>query len=323
MRVFLLVLALVPALLLGGCDALSGGDDPFRAEPVVTAVLAAGEPLPPVTLTQTAPIGAFYTPTFIEGATVTVSLLRADGSVEASHAYVPLPDGAYGPADGAVTVQGGRRYRLTAALPGQAAPLTAETTVPTAFEIVEAPPDSVTYQEGEGPAVRLTRSTFPGRQTIYLFTVRPLDPVEFRREEDTSTPEAGDSVWVAVEGTGYGPTPFTANLIFDRDVDPESFLVGNSPLLNEANADANPDGTLTLRLPWLSVSFYGPLEVTITAFDDALVRFFQTQAVQTVPTTISPGEIPNVDSNVENGHGVFGAVAQVRIETFVRERPQP
>jgi hypothetical protein len=181
----------------------------------------------------------------------------------------------------------------------------------------------VTYQEGDGPSVRLTRSAFPGRQTVYLFTVRPLDPVEFRREEDTSTPEPGDSVWVAVDGTGFDPTPFTADLIFDRDVDPESFLVGNSPLLNEANADANPDGTLTLRLPWLSVSFYGPLEVTITAVDDALVRFFQTQAVQTVPTTISPGEIPNVDTNVENGHGVFGAVAQRRVTTFVRPEPQP
>jgi hypothetical protein len=253
---------------------------------------------------------------------VSVSLLREDGTVEARMELVEGEPGVYGLPDGPV-VEGGRRYRLEAVVPGQEAPITAETRVPSAFAVVEPPPDSVVYQQGEGPASHITPSVFPGRQSIYVFTVRALDPVEFTREPDPTTPEADDSLWVPIPGTGYAPTPFVADLIFERDIDPESFLTGNSPLLNEANYEQNPDGSLTVRLPWLAVNFFGPTETTITALDDALVRFFETQAIQTVPTTISPGEIPNVDSNVQNGRGVFGAVAQVRATTFIRPPPAP
>jgi hypothetical protein len=318
MRPLLACLAL--ALAAAGCDTSPAF--PFEEEVVVTSVLVAGLPLPPVTLTRTVPLGAFYEPIPVTGATVTVALLRADGTTEATYPYVEGAGGAYVSPDSAA-VRGGGRYRLEVAVPGEADRITAETTVPTAFELVEAPPDTVVYQEGQGPAARVTPSTFPGRQTIYLFTVRAVDPLDFRREADASTPATDDSVWVPIPGTGYDPTPFVADLILDRDVDPENFWTGNSPLLNEGGYDPNPDGSLTIRLPWLSVNYFGPTETTITAFDDALVRFFETQTIQTVPTTISPGEIPNVDSNVENGRGVFGAVAQVRATTFVRPPPVP
>jgi hypothetical protein len=309
---------LLAALLLSACDTTTDGV--FREETVVTAVLSAGQALPPITLTRTLPFGAFWQPIPVDGATVTVSLLDAAGQPEATYPYVQGEDVEYVPVDTPAVI-GGRRYRLEVVVPGQSETITAETVVPTGFSVVEAPPDSVTYQDGQGPAIRLSPSVFPGRQTVYVFTVRALDPLEHERVPDGSTPETDDSLWVPIPGTGFPPTPFIAELIYERDIDPESFWTGNSPLLNAGNYEPNPDGTITIRLPWASVTFFGPTELTITAVDDALLRFLESQAIQTVPTTISPGEIPNVDTNVQNGHGVFGSVAQQETRLFVRPAP--
>ncbi len=316
-------LALAAAALVGGCD--SSVDDPFEEQTVVTAILIANEPLPAITLTKTVPFLDFYAPQYVAGATMTVELVGADGTPEARYPYVQSPDGPYVPAVPA-PVLGGRRYRLEVVVPGNPEAITAETVIPTGFQVGTPLPDPVTYQEGDGPELRVTQSQFPGRQSIYLFTIKPLDPQEYERAEDTSTEEAGDSVWVAVPGTGYEPVPLVADLIFDRDVDPESFIVGNSPLINAGSYTPDGAGTLGIRVPWLAVYYYGPLEVTLTAVDDALVDFFQSQAIQTIPPTISPGEIPNVVSNVQNGVGVFGGVARVRDTTFVQPeagRPAP
>ncbi len=311
---------LILAILLTGCDTTTDGV--FREETVVTAVLSAGRAMPAISLTRTLPFGSFYQPIPVDGATLRVSLLSNDGSVESTITFVQGEADLYVPVD-TPAVLGGRRYRLELDVPGQDETITAETTVPTDFSIVEPLPDSVTYQEGPGPAARVTTSTVPGRQSVYVFTVRALDPIDFERLPDESTPETDDSLWVPIPGTGYNPTPFIADLIQERDVDPDAFWTGNSPLLNEGNYEQNPDGTLTIRLPWAAVNYFGPTEITITAVDDALLRFLESQAIQTVPTTISPGETPNVDTNVINGHGVFGAVAQQQAFVFVRPAPTP
>jgi hypothetical protein len=315
------VLALGLLLAAAGCDLLAG-DDPYRELPVVSAVLVAGEPLAPVTLSRTAPIDAPFDPLAlrVSGATVGVSLLRADGSLEAFYPYNDQGQGVYVPAEPA-RVLGGRRYRLAVAVPGRAAPVTAETTVPTAFGVVTPPPDTLVYQAGPGPRVRVTASEVPGRQTIFLFTIRALAPAQFARVPRTGGgPADTDSTWVEIPSPDtYGLTPFAADLVFDRDVAPQDLIVGNSPVLNEGNYEPHGDGTLTLGTPWVAVNYYGPQELLATALDDALVRFLQSRAIQTIPTTISPGEIPNVDSNVENGLGVFGSAAQARVEVFVRE----
>lgn len=314
MRPLTLILAV---LLLSACDTTTDGV--FREETVVTAVLAADQALPTISLTRTLPFGAFWQPTPVDGATVTVSLLDAAGAPEAVYPYVEGDDVDYVPVDTPAVI-GGRRYRLEVVVPGQSETITAETVVPTAFQFTLAPPDSVTYQEGPGPETRVTPSIVPGRQTVYVFTVRALEPIEHSRVPDESTPETDDSLWIPIPGTGFPPTPFVAELIYERDIDPETFWTGNSPLLNEGNYETNPDGTLTMRMPWAAVNYYGPTELTITAVDDALLRFLESQAIQTVPTTISPGETPNVDTNVQNGHGVFGSVAQQETRLFVRER---
>lgn len=306
------------AFALAACDTTTDGV--FREETVVTAVLSAGEALPPISLTRTLPFGAFWQPIPVNGAIVTVSLLDGAGTPEAVYPYVQGEDAEYVPVD-TPAVMGGRRYRLEIIVPGQAETITAETVVPTAFAFIQAPPDSVTYRDGPGPETRVTPSVVPGRQTVYVFTVRALEPIEHSREPDESTPGADDSLWIPIPGTGYPPTPFVADLIYERDIDPETFWTGNSPLLNEGNYETNADGTLTMRMPWAAVNYFGPTELTITAVDDALLRFLESQAIQTVPTTISPGETPNVDTNVQNGHGVFGSVAQQVTRLFVRAAP--
>lgn len=306
---------LLLALALGGCDTLSG--EAFEEQPVVSAVLVAGQPLPPISLTLTAPIDQPFRPEArrIAGATLTVSLLRADGAAEAPYAYRQDVGGLYVPADAEAVVEGGRRYRLEAVVPGFAETVRAETTVPTAFEVVQGPPDTLLYNpaNGTGPSVHVTPSVFPGRdQAAYFFSIRALAP---------------DSFFVGPDGRyqraflpgRYGLTPFAASIIRDRDVNPADFANGNSPVLNEANYQRNPDGSITLTVPWLGVSYFGPQLFSATALDDALLDFIQSQVIQFVPTTLSPGEIPAVVTNVENGLGVFGAVAQQSVTSFIRE----
>lgn len=292
--------ALLLALtVLVGCDA--AGFDDFVPEVAVSAVLEADSTLPLVYLSQTGPIDEPYDPLerALRGAGVAVSLLRADGSVEARYDYRDLADltgedslaGIYSPP--AVRVLAERRYRLEALVPGFEAPVTAETTVPRAFEIVRPPPDTVVFQQGSPPGSDVTPSGVGGAPSVYVFTITSLEP--------------------AVEAL----TPFAADLFFDRDVSFDNFVVTNSPLLNEGNYDRNADGTLRIEAPWFAFNFFGANRLQITALDEALQTFLEFQAIQFVPTTISPGEIPNVPTNVQNGVGVFGAVAQATTSLVV------
>src|SRR5687768_941634 len=148
-------LVLATALLLAACDTTTDGV--FREETVVTAVLSAGRALPAVSLTRTLPFGAFYRPVPVDGATLAVSLLTDAGEVESTTPYVQGEADLYVPVD-TPAVLGGRRYRLEVQVPGQSEPITAETVVPTAFSLIELPPDSVVYQDGLGPASRVTPS---------------------------------------------------------------------------------------------------------------------------------------------------------------------
>ena len=291
----LALLSLLLPLLVTGCDSVGSLD--FQEEVVVSAVLFGDQTMPPIRLALTGPINEPYDPVerSVDDATVTVSLLGADGSVEAAYAYGPIAEspGLYAPVNPATPVLGGRTYALEAVVPGFNQPVTAETVVPSSFEIVRPPADSLVYQGPEQPSADVTPSVSPGRQAIYVFTIRALEP------------DAGSL------------TPFAAELVNDRDVAVEDLIEGNSPLLNEGNYIENPDGTIEVRLPWFAVNFYGATRLTVTALDDALVDFLQSQAIQFVPTTLSPGEIPNTVTNVVNGIGVFGAIAQVEATTVI------
>ena len=71
--------------LLAACDSADPGE--FATQYVVESYLIAGEPLPSIHLSRTTPINQTYdfTALALRDATVRLDLLRADGSIEASH----------------------------------------------------------------------------------------------------------------------------------------------------------------------------------------------------------------------------------------------
>lgn len=299
MRSLLPLFAFLSLFGLAACDTLDGGSD-FRPEVVVESYLAAGEMLAPVRLSRTAPVGATYdfTALAIRDAAVEVQRLGADGSVEKRYPYRARPNdaGVYFP-ERAEPVEPLRRYRLIATVPGEAEPVTATTLVPGRFALVGASADTIVYQSTEQLEFVVTRSQYPGRQSYYLLSTRALD---------------------AREAT---LTPFARSL-YDSGVSLQDLSAGSSPILNEQNYPVNPDGTVTIRLPWLGVSFYGTNVFIANAIDDNLYDFLRSSGVQQGGSTFSPGEIPDVLDRVENGRGIFGSYARVEY-TIVVLPPRP
>ena len=323
------LVALAALLVLPACD--STGSTDVETQVVVSGFLQAGAPLAPVRLTRTVPLGDLYDPATagIRDADVRIELLGAGGAVEEAFAYVSDDTGGAGTY---VTVPGafaptlpGRTYRLVATALGTT--VTAETTVPATFRATVPPPREIVYQSNaNGPTVTITTSSVAGRQAVYIATTEALaadrfDP--FERDGKTfyrSRNEAGR----------FRPVPIVADLVADcEDVagrleceeDPYTdFRSGTSPIINESNYRLLGDGTAVVDIPWLAFGFYGPNDVSLVALDDAFQDFVETQTLQQNPTTISPGEIPNVTTNVRGGLGVFGSFARVTARTTILER---
>jgi hypothetical protein len=306
-------LALLP---LVGCDL---AEDDFQPEVVVEAFLVASERLPTIRLSTTAPIGAAYSfeAYALSGAEVELVLLSDEPGADDEEAvffyeeqvglpgrdefpgnYVPLVEDR-----ATARVLPGRAYRLVVRVPdrpdlvpaGEA--VRAETVVPDTFRIVAPPPDTIRYAIAEpAPAIDVTRSVNPDRQGLFVFNIEALAPDE------------------------YGLTPTIASLIEDTDdVGPEDFVQTSSPVLNEENYEEIAPGVLRLRVPWFAIAFYGPNRLSANALDDALYDYLRSRDAQFNPTTLSPGEIQRVLSNVENGAGVFGSLARVRTSVFIAE----
>jgi hypothetical protein len=294
--------AIVLLAVLGGLAGCDLAEEDFRPQLVVEGVLVAGESLPLIRLSQTAPLGSAYSfeAFAVAGAVVEVSLLAGEGASGRTYPYEESEShpGVYFPVQSGVVVPRAR-YRLTVRVPDAlglvpaGAVVRAETTVPDTFRVVEPPPDTVRYNPfGPVPELRVSPSAFPGRQAVYVFSIRALEPAT------------------------YGLTPTYAALL-DPD-EAERVVEGTSPLLNEQNYGRNPDGTLTLQIPWLAIAYFGPNELTASALDDALFDYLRSRSTQFAPRTLSPGEIPEVLSNVENGVGVFGSAAQQTVRIFFR-----
>lgn len=284
-RKLLYTLVAVSTLLIGGCD--SGRTNDFTPQVAVSGLLTADELLGPVLVQETGPIDEFYDAEerAVNDATVRVHRLGLDGAIQTTYNMMPTGSGWYTPAV-LDTVRGGFEYVLEVDAPGYSDQLRASTVVPEAFDVVSPPPAEVVYQLGPSPRFDVSRSPNESRQTAYILKVRALEP------ESSSL------------------TPFAQSLVDDFDTDLEDLITSSSPILNEGNYDVNPDGTLRMSIVWFAFNFYGPQEIMVTALDDALVAFLESQAIQVIPTTLSPGEIPNVVSNVENGTGVWGSIAQ-------------
>lgn len=294
-------LALVAGLLfLTACD---GNDNTtFVQEYVVENYLFSGEPLTQVRLSQTASVDEAwdFNELAVSDATVRLDLLDDNNNVEKTYSFTESnrQNGIYLP-DASDIAEPLRTYRLSIDVPGFDRTLSATTIVPDTFSVITTRLDTVVFQGSEQFEVDVTRSSFPGRQNVYIFTTEALDP-----REELLTPLAAD-----LYDNGEG------------DFTLEDFRRGSSPLLNEANYTVNADGSLTIGFPWIAVAFVGPNILTASAIDQNVFNYISSNDAQGGGSTLSPGEIPNILDPIENGRGIFGSMARQSVDIMILPPP--
>ena len=315
---------LLALALVAGCDTGGVGD---RPDLVVSAFLGAGETLPSVRLSRAVPLLDRYEPesAAVRGARVTVTLLGEGGAAEAVYAYGAVRPGEYVAADAGARVLERRTYRLDVEGP-DGERLTAMTTVPPDFDVVEGPDEEVVYGLGQGPAVRITASSTPDRQAVFVGSTRALAPLDFEPVQID-----GVTFYRSVpDPDRFPPVPIVrrfldcvaepaGTLLCEEDPTTEDVRVGTSPVINEAGYIPVGDGTLIVQIPFLAFGYLGPQSLTLVSLDRAFQDFVQTRSVQGGGSTLSPGEIPNVTTNVEGGLGVFGSFARETVTTTLVE----
>jgi hypothetical protein len=299
-RTFSTVPLLLLAAVLLGCDTTATQPE---SQIVVESYLEAQAPLPTVRLSRTVGVDEAYDPAedAVRRADVVVARLADDSTVAEAVPYSEQDSvpGLYTPEDPAV-VQPRATYRLRVNTEDGAS-LTATTTVPDAITVIESTNDTTTYQSARQPAFTIEPPRpLTDRQNVYTFTATSL--LDFER-----TP---DSVLTAAL------TPFYADGFDAEDDSLASLRITSSGLLNEGNFTRNADGTITVRLPWIAVAFYGPNEVAVNVVDDNFYDLLRSQQVQ--QGGFSPGEIPNVIEDVEGGTGIFGSYARAGRTFFIR-----
>lgn len=304
----LIVRAALPAvfgLILVGCDSL---ESPLSEENhfVVESYHEVGKPLGNLRFMRAADVNAAFDPAErgISGAEVKVFLLTEEGSREREFGYRESPSerGVYEPLDPAI-VRPLRSYELQISHPDAPRTIRSTTTTPGSFEIIRPGLDEVVYQQNPQFVVGVSRSEFPGRQTIFVFSVESLEP-----KIESLTPLYFEFV-----------DPFDeSNAGLTEEEILEDVLVVESPPINEANYEIQPDNTIDVKLPWLAVAFYGPTRASVSAIDQNLYDFIRSQDIQQGGSTLAPGEIPNVINRIEGATGIFGTFARITQETFVR-----
>ncbi|PIQ60957.1 MAG: hypothetical protein COV99_10160 [Bacteroidetes bacterium CG12_big_fil_rev_8_21_14_0_65_60_17] len=305
---------LAASVLLVGCDTTT--ESIHDAEIVVESWLIANEPLPEVYLTESVPVNEALPGggPDVSGADVRVVRVSEGGtSGDATGGdilvYEPVPGraGAYR-ALTHHTVQPGATYRLDVDVPGRA-PVSAETTVPGDYDLLEAGPLDLVYRAEEQVTFRVTESFVPGRRAVYVFSIEGLDP-----RPSNLTPLYLDLIYDLDEGDQFR----------DEDLDVselDEVRINSSPPINEGSYERLPDGTLQVDLPWFAVAFYGPTRIRMSALDDNVFDFIRFRDAQAGGTTLSPGEIPNVKNHVVNGRGLFGSMTRVEVVVNIRRVP--
>jgi hypothetical protein len=294
MRAVPAILMVVVALMLAGCtDYLQ---DDFVQEYVVESYLIAEQPLPRIRISATSPFNEFYSfdQLGVEEASVVVSLLDANGAVEAAYPYVQQQRGIFVPEEEGIAVLPLRRYRLEVQIPGSPQTIRATTIVPGTFGVISVNADTIGFRAPEQLEIKASRSEYPGRQGYYIFTTLALDT------------------------TNYDLTPFYAGLVERTDAfTRREFSIRTSGILNESNF-LEPDGQLLdIRFPWIGIAFYGPNELVANALDDNMFDFVRSLSGNGAG---SPGQIENTITNVEGGRGIFGSMSESRIRVYVRRQ---
>jgi len=298
MQRFLPVVA--AAALLAGCDLY--GQDDYTEQYVVESYLVAQRPMPPIRLSTTAPFNETYTfeERAVPGAEVFVHRYNENGVRDRVYEYVEDAKGVYRPRQlyRNEPVHPRFTYRLDITFPDHNDHrITAETSVPDTFSVREVIRDETFYQSPEQLEFRITRNRTNNRQNYFIYATESLDPLE------------------------ENLTPFWS----DAADDIEELARIRTTIVNEENFDLNPDGTLTLRMPWIGIAFYGRNIISTYSLDDNSYDFFRSQPVQIGggPGTLSPGEIQNVIYNIDGAIGLFGSMSVLDIEVNVLRPPTP
>jgi hypothetical protein len=275
--------------------------DEYVEQYVVESYLVANRTLPTIRLTRSLKLEEIYdiNRVGIPNAQISVELLDEKNTIQKSYSYIIIPSSkSLYNTNSSDIVLPGRKYRLNITFPENSDTIRATTLVPGDFETVGAVIDTAFYQSPEQITVTTTQSEYPGRQSYFVFSV------------------------IAAEPTEENLTPFYRDQVFDQDEDIEDFEINSSGIINEGNYDINSDGTLTLRVPWLAVAFYGDNDIVANTIDDNLYDFIRSRDVQTGggPSILPPGEIQNIIYNVEGGIGIFGSLASDTNRVFI-EKP--
>ncbi len=288
-------------LAAAGCDTDSSFDR--DDEIVVEGYLVADRSFGSIRLSRVQPVDSRYDfgRTAISDALVQVNRLGVGGDVEELVTYSEDPNerGVY-LADLSPRVAPLATYELHVEVPSTGEVVTSRTIVPGAYEIVDPGPYRIVYQSEQQAEVLVTRSAYPGRQAIFVFSVESLEP------------------------SIANLTPFYLDVVDpDDDLDEdelEDYLIVESPILNEEGYDEISENVLRIQVPWLAFAFYGRNQLRSNALDDNLYDFIRSQTVQQGGSTFSPGEIPNIIDRVDGGTGIFGSYSVVESEVLL-ERP--
>lgn len=283
--------------LFAGCDLY--GQDEFEEDYVVESYLIALQPLPEIKISKSIPFNKSYRfeENSVSGAAVRLHRYNEEGQKEYSYLYQMQSPGIYSPdpADSTDRIKPRKTYRLEIAFPDEPSRhIHATTTVPDTFSVRQVVRDRAIYQDEKQLEFTISRNRSDGRQLYFIYATESMNPVE------------------------ENMTPFWKQAVDD----PEEARRIRTTIVNEENFDVNEDGTLTLRMPWIGIAFYGENIISTFSLDDNTYDFFRSQPVQAGggPGTLSPGEIQNIIYNIDGAIGLFGSMSVLESRVYV-ERP--
>lgn len=289
-----IIFTLAMLIVLNGCD--SSNFEEHTPDVVVEGYLIAGEPMAEVWVSNSASVQGQYvfSTEAIADATVSIALLSDDSSVENRYAYVmdAGAPGVYKPAAEVIT-QGGRTYQLEVDVPGQATLITAQTTVPQAFQLTNMGDSTLVYQGETQFLLEMVQQERTGEQAQFVFVTESLTP--------------------SMELL----TPLYRDLEGDDEETIEDLRRFQSNIASESNFDVNTDGTLTIKYPWFGIVFLGPNRLIVNTLDNNMYDFIRSHEVQQGGFAFSPGEIPDVINKIEGGRGIFGSLARGSVDVVV------
>lgn len=291
---------LIFSVLLISCELYP--QDEYEEFYVVENYLTALDELSNLYLSTTAPANIEYSfeDFAVRNASVQVNLLSegVGSSIEDVFPYEMNEPGVYSSLVSHKALPN-RTYQLSISnIPGDIeASIVAYTTVPDTFSTVSQVQDTVIYQSENQIEIDITPSENSERQSYFVFTTISQNP--------------------SIENL----TPLYADFFEDEEGDIKEFAKTSSGIVNEANFEQTPNGSIRLKYPWLAVAFFEDNQIVANIIDDNIYDFLRSQSVQLGGSTLSPGEIPNALYRIEGGIGVFGSLAADTIQTYIK-RPE-